>query len=343
MNSEVSYSQESENADDAAGRSMQGVDQCSVPAADSTAPADEGNRLSTLSETEEPIVHKDSIFGKYIYQDRSLPAPNDINNGPKSTKRQSIRPTTLFSAIAAHPLADILVSMDPDSNSIHYRVDTPLVAYHANRVPTSYADTLRTPKTLSEAIHLPEAKDWKKATDLEYNQLLNFGTWTLVPLPPSRKAIKSKWVFRIKRNSKDEVEKFKSRLVACGYSQKEGVDYTETFSPVAQAISIRLFLSIVASRNMEFIEMDTPGAFLRSDIDNEDLYLKQAEGYVDPEHPDWVYKLMKSLYGLKQASKAWFDTINPFLLSLGFQPLDSDPCIYHKYTNGRLAPDRTRQ
>jgi hypothetical protein len=191
------------------------------------------------------------------------------------------------------------------------------------------------PKSYDEIKYLENSSEWYKATDEEIAQLIEFNTWKLVPLPPGRRAIGSTWVFRIKRNANGTITRYKGRLCAQGFSQISGIDYKEIFSPVFRMESFRMFLIIVAARNMHLFQMDVRGAFLNGKL-KEKIYMRRAPGYADPEHPTWVNELMQNLYGLKQAGRVWHDVINPFLISLGFVKNEVDPCVYLKWNNNKL-------
>lgn len=161
----------------------------------------------------------------------------------------------------------------------------------------------------------------------EYDSILQAGTWTLVPLPPGRKAIGNRWVFKIKHKADGSIDRYKARLVAQGFSQKEGVDFNETFAAVAKFSSIRVLLSIGAYQDLEIDQMDAITAFLNGDLD-EEIYMEQPEGFVVPGQEHLVCKLNKSLYGLKQAARQWYKKIDRALRKLGFKRLEADHCVY---------------
>jgi hypothetical protein len=129
--------------------------------------------------------------------------------------------------------------------------------------------------------------------------------WDLVEFPTGRNPIGSKWVYKKKLNAEGKVEKYKARLVAKGYSQVEGIDFGEIFSPVAKLTSIRFMLSVVVAFDFEIEQMDVKTAFLHGYLE-EEIFMKQPEGYVVKEKKELVCKLKKSLYGLKQSPRMWY-------------------------------------
>ena len=183
------------------------------------------------------------------------------------------------------------------------------------------------PTTFKEAMRRDDRAQWKQAAQEEFGSIQAAGTWTLVPLPAGRKAIGCKWVFKLKRKADGSIDRYKARIVAKGYSQKEGVDYTETFAPVAKFSAIRALLSLCAFYDFELHQMDVTTAFLNGDLEQE-IYMTQPEGFVDPTKPHYVCLLHHSLYGLKQAGRSWNEKIDTTLHGLGFSSLKSDSCVY---------------
>ncbi|MFO0359371.1 MAG: reverse transcriptase domain-containing protein, partial [Flavobacteriales bacterium] len=183
------------------------------------------------------------------------------------------------------------------------------------------------PSTFSSAVQGADAAQWKEAMDKELSSLVCNNTWNLVPLPPGRKPIQTRWVFKIKYKADGSIERYKARHVAKGFSQHYGVDYDETFAPVARFSSVRTLLAITAFHDLELHQMDVDTAFLYGEL-KEDIYLTQPEGFEDPQHPDYVCYLNKSLYGLKQAPRVWNETLDAYLLQIGFTCSTADPCIY---------------
>ncbi|GJW47064.1 putative ribonuclease H-like domain-containing protein [Tanacetum coccineum] len=153
--------------------------------------------------------------------------------------------------------------------------------------------------------------------------------WILVDLPFGKKAIGTKWVFRNKRDERSIVVKNKARLVAQGFRQEEGIDYDEVFAPVARIEAIRLFLAFASFMGFPVYQMDVKSAFLYGTIE-EEVYVHQPPGFVDPAHPNKVYKVIKALYGLHQAPRAWYETLSSFLLKNGFRRGTIDKTLFIK-------------
>ncbi|KAD5960655.1 hypothetical protein E3N88_12127 [Mikania micrantha] len=168
---------------------------------------------------------------------------------------------------------------------------------------------------------------WVEAMQLELMQFKKQQVWELVSLPPGKCAIGTKWVFRNKTDEKGQIIKNKARLVVQGFCQEEGIDYDETFAPVARLEAIRLFLAYAALHKLKVFQMDVKSAFLYGKI-KEEVYVCQPPGFEDNKHPDWVYKLDKALYGLKQAPRAWYDTLSTFLLRNNFTRGSIDKTLF---------------
>ncbi|KAK2456670.1 cysteine-rich RECEPTOR kinase [Trifolium repens] len=182
------------------------------------------------------------------------------------------------------------------------------------------------PKNVDEAL---TDDGWIVAMQDELNQFQRNDVWDLVPRPAHKNIIGTKWVFRNKLNEQGEVVRNKARLVAQGYSQQEGIDFTETFAPVARLESIRLLLSYAVNNGITLYQMDVKSAFLNCVI-SEEVYVKQPPGFEDLKNPDYVFKLKKSLYGLKQAPRAWYERLSNFLLENGFQKGQIDNTLFRK-------------
>ena len=192
-----------------------------------------------------------------------------------------------------------------------------------------------TPKTYDEAVSGPDAELWKKAIQDELASLKHCAVWKLVVLSAlsrKAKAIPTKWVFKIKSDGHGNVVRFKARLVVCGYRQKFGRDYDQTFAPVAHAASIRIILALAVSLRLYLRQFDIKTAFLYKELpESQRVYILPPRGVnVPPQH---VLMLLKSVYGLKQASRQWNLHLNKTLHELGFKRSPFDPCVYHLHKN----------
>nr|GFC36798.1 retrovirus-related Pol polyprotein from transposon TNT 1-94 [Tanacetum cinerariifolium] len=151
--------------------------------------------------------------------------------------------------------------------------------------------------------------------------------WELVPRPDQVMMITLKWIYKVKLDELGGILKNKARLVARGYRQEEGIDFEESFAPVARLEAIRIFLAYAAQKNMVVYQMDVKTAVLNSNL-QEEVYISQPDGFVDPNKPNLVYKLKKAHYGLKQAPRAWYDMLSLFLLSQDFSKGSVDPTLF---------------
>ncbi|XP_042982037.1 uncharacterized protein LOC122311522 isoform X1 [Carya illinoinensis] len=186
------------------------------------------------------------------------------------------------------------------------------------------------PSSFTEAA---KHQQWRLAMANEFQALLATNTWTLVPSSGIKNLVGCKWVFRTKRNSDGTVERHKARLVAKGFHQQEGIDFSETFSPVVKPTTIRTILSIAVTECWSLRQLDINNAFLHRDL-QEQVFMTQPIGFINPEYPTHVCCLNKAIYGLKQAPRAWFSKLSTRLLELGFTQSCSDPSLFlYKYSS----------
>ena len=169
----------------------------------------------------------------------------------------------------------------------------------------------------------------------EMESLKKHNVWELVNLSPGKKAIGSKWVFKVKTNADGSIERYKARLVAQGYNQKFGADYDETFCPVVRQESFRLLIAKSVQQGLEMHHVDVNTAFLNGTLE-EEVYLRQPKGFVKEGEQNLVCKLKKSLYGLKQSPRCWNMTLDAHLKSMGFTQSIADPCIYTSSAGGEV-------
>nr|GEY35030.1 hypothetical protein [Tanacetum cinerariifolium] len=180
------------------------------------------------------------------------------------------------------------------------------------------------PKNIKEAM---ANSAWIESMQEELYQFDRLDVWELVDRPFCINVINLKWLWKNKRDEENTVIRNKSRLVAKGYAQKEGVDFEESFTHVARLEAVRLFIAYAAHKSFTVYQMDVKTTFLYGPL-KEEVYVNQPDGFVDPYHPDKVYRLKKALYGLKQALRTWYDELSNFLISKGFSKGSIDPTLF---------------
>ena len=188
------------------------------------------------------------------------------------------------------------------------------------------------PATYKSALKDP---NWQQAMRDEYFALMNNSTWSLVPKPACVNMVPGKWILRDKFNADGSLARYKARYVVRGFTQQEGVDYDETFSPVVKPSTIRVILSLATSQSWPIHQLDVKNAFLHGELN--ETVCAQPAGFVDPARPDHVCLLHKSLYGLKQAPRQWFLLFKQYLLSLGFSASRSDSSLYILHRGTSIA------
>ncbi|KAJ9565087.1 hypothetical protein OSB04_001053 [Centaurea solstitialis] len=194
---------------------------------------------------------------------------------------------------------------------------------------------MKDPVSYSQAIASDNSEKWIDAMNDELKSMADNQVWDLTQLPDGHKAVASKWIFKTKRDCNGNVERYKARLVAKGFTQKDGIDYKETFSPVSKKDSLRIIMALVAHYDLELHQMDVKTAFLNGEL-QEEVYMSQPEGYTLKGQEDKVCKLKKSIYGLKQASRQWYLKFNETINAFGFEENVVDPCIYLKISGRKF-------
>jgi hypothetical protein len=183
------------------------------------------------------------------------------------------------------------------------------------------------PKSFHKAMQRPDANLWYKAAVKEMQAHIENGTWELVKLPPGRKAIGSKWVFKVKRNANGSIERYKARLVAQGFSQCPGIDFDKTFAPTAKWAALCTIFALAALEDWELKLIDISNAYLNGKLRNVKVYMHQPEGFNNC-NGTWVAQLLKGLYGLKQGGREWFKRLEEVLLQLGFSCICANGSIF---------------
>ena len=207
---------------------------------------------------------------------------------------------------------------------------------YALAAETSETEALE-PRNLAEAKSRPDWSLWEKAIDDELLVLKAAGTWELVDAPDGVNIVGSKWVFRAKKDAAGNVVRYKARLVAQGFSQVPGVDYFDTFAPVARLSSIRAILAIAAAEDYEIHQIDIKGAYLNGILTSDEvIFMKQPPGYAT-ESPEKVCKLRKTLYGLKQSGRRWYQKLVEIMVThLKFTRCDVDHAVFFKRQESKL-------
>lgn len=182
------------------------------------------------------------------------------------------------------------------------------------------------PRIVKEAFN---SEDWINAMIEEIDQIKKNDTWTLIPRLKVKNVISTKWIFRNKLNEKGEVIRNKARLVCKGYAQEEGIDYGETFAPMARLEGVRTLLAYFAYNNFKVYQMDVKSAFLNGILE-EEVFIEQPEGFIEDNNKDQVCKLNKDLYGLKQAPRAWYERLHSYLIKIGFIRTSENSNMYMK-------------
>jgi hypothetical protein len=180
------------------------------------------------------------------------------------------------------------------------------------------------PTCFEEAI---QKKEWADAMIAEYQSITKNDVWEIVP--KSKDVVSSKWLFKIKHAANGSIEKYKAIFFAHGFSQKEGINYEETFTPMARYTSIRTIIALTAKMKWKLHQMDVKTTFLNGVIE-EEVYIEQPQGFEIEDMKSHVCRLKKALYRLKQAPRAWYGHIDSFLTSLGFTKSKADSNLYFK-------------
>ncbi|GJQ99313.1 retrovirus-related pol polyprotein from transposon TNT 1-94 [Tanacetum coccineum] len=186
------------------------------------------------------------------------------------------------------------------------------------------------PKNIKEAM---VDHSWIESMQDELNQFERLQVWELVPRPEGKNIIALKWFWNIKCDAENIVVRNKTRLVAKGYRQEEGIDFEESFSLVARLEAVQMFIAYVAHKNITIFQMDVRTVFLNGPL-KEEVFVSQPEGFIDPEFPDHVYRLKNALHGLMQAPRVWCDKLSSFLIKHGFTKGIIDPTLFIRRHEG---------
>ncbi|RVW52456.1 Retrovirus-related Pol polyprotein from transposon RE1 [Vitis vinifera] len=202
------------------------------------------------------------------------------------------------------------------------------------RAFTSSITEIQVPQNIQEAFKYPK---WKAAVDEEVRALEKNGTWEITDLPRGKKPVGCKWIFTVKYKADGNVDRYKARLVAKGFTQSYGIDYQETFAPVAKLNTVRVLLSLAANLDWSLHQLDVKNAFLNGDLE-EEVYMDIPVGLETTSNFNKVCRLRKSLYGLKQSPRAWFERFTKVVKGYGFVQCQSNHTLFVKhFPEGKLA------
>ena len=200
-----------------------------------------------------------------------------------------------------------------------------LDSFHYTQIFNINHIQIKIPSTYKQAINSEHREHWIKAMDKEYYSITNNQTYDLVPLPRDVQPIGCRWVYNIKHDPSGNY-RFKARLVAQGYTQRYGVDFDKTYAPTARLSSLRILLNMAVQYDFVIHHCDVDNAYLNSDIDRNDIYMKQPPGYETDDN--LVCRLNKSLYGLKQSAHLWNNVLISFMTSQNLEQSVCDPCVF---------------
>ncbi|GJV10697.1 retrotransposon protein, putative, ty1-copia subclass [Tanacetum coccineum] len=255
------------------------------------------------------------------------------------TKPDKLEPRIVLRKEASGSLEDLEIIQEEDTHpSIdtslnHEEDDLEMDEPQSDIIPIR---DLGEPANYKAALLDPESDKWLNAMNVEMQSMKDNEVWILVELPPNGKTVGSKWLFKKKTDMDGAVHTYKARLVAKGYTQTPGIDYEETFSPVADIRAIRILIAIVAYYDYEIWQMDVQTAFLNGYL-NEEVYMEQPEGFVNQKYPNRVCKLKCSIYGLKQASRQWNKRFDDEIKKFGFSQNADEPCVYLKASGSNVT------
>ncbi|GJS76473.1 retrovirus-related pol polyprotein from transposon TNT 1-94 [Tanacetum coccineum] len=304
---------------------------------DNPDPAPELQNVSPLADTTVPSQQElDLIFG---------PLYDEFFNDGTSRVNKYFSPTDNSAPQDTHPSTNIHPTSEPTTQTnVHAEENNDNQAEFTNPFYTPVQEIAESssrnidpemcmfaltvsivePKNIKEAM---ADSAWIEAMQEELHQFDRLQVWELVDKPFGKNVIKLKWLWKNKKDEDQTVIRNKARLVAKGYAQEEGIDFEESFAPVARLEAVRIFVAYAAHKSFPIYQMDVKTAFLNGPL-KEEVYVAQPDGFVDPDHPDKVYRLRKALYGLKQAPRAWYDELSKFLISKGFTKGIIDPTLF---------------
>ncbi|KAK4397606.1 Retrovirus-related Pol polyprotein from transposon RE2 [Sesamum angolense] len=243
-------------------------------------------------------------------------------------------PTAAPGHLSVTPTDDLPIALRKGKRSCTAHPLAHSLSFHHLSPIKIFVSSVSIPNTYLEALRHPA---WKMAMDDEMSALISRGTWELVEVTPDTDIVACRWVFTLKFRADGTLDRYKARLVAKGFTQTYGVDYFETFSPVARLNSIRVLFSLAVNLNWTMYQMDIKNAFLYGDL-NGTVYMEQPPGYVaQGEKQRMVCKLKKAIYGLKQSPRAWFDKFSRIIGEFGFSRCQADHSVFVQTTTSGMV------
>ena len=187
------------------------------------------------------------------------------------------------------------------------------------------------PRTIQEVYGRPDRSQWEEAMKEELEKLIRRSTWKIVPKPEGSNIVGSKWVFRLKKDTNGNVTSHRARLVAQGFTQVHGVDFDDTFAPIARMVSIRTVLALAARLDWEIHQVDVKSAYLYGELnDDEVIYMKPPPGKIKICKDGYVLRLLKALYGLKQSGRRWYQVLWKILGDIGLTRSEHDHAVFFR-------------
>lgn len=316
------------NNDDGAWSEDEGADECAVCIegeleAASTLEGGSGAAVQPVQQPAHEDVRDEGL--ENTVGEQGVQVDSELGRGKRAKT-----PSTRYRDFVTHTIRKISPSENSSATSSSSGTPYPITYFvNCERFSVRHRNFLAAVTMGHEPKHFKEAmKDsgWRDAMGKEIRALEDNETWVMETLPPGKKALGSQWIYKIKYKSDGSIERLKARLVIYGNHQVEGIDYNETFAPVAKMVTVRIFLAIAAVKNWEVHQMDVHNAFLHGDL-SEEVYMKVPPGFKNT-NPNMVCRLKKSLYGLKQAPRCWFAKLSTALKNYGFVQSYSDYSLF---------------
>ncbi|GKA15748.1 putative RNA-directed DNA polymerase [Tanacetum coccineum] len=302
----------------------------------------EGDGGSGDFETGGASPDQDSTANSYDPEPESSPIPiptpippqgissNDILSMSPETNNEQVTPRYPVRQNRGVPKRQYQPELTSKSKyPINHYVSTEKLA-NTQKNMVEELSTVAIPNSVQEALKDPR---WRKAIQEEMDALKKNWTWDEVVLPPGKKTVGCRWIFTIKLDSSGKIDRLKARLVAKGYTQKYGIDYRDTFAPVAKINTIRILVSIAANKEWPLRQYDVKNAFLNGNLE-EEVYMDPPPGM---NFGNKVCKLNKALYGLKQSPRAWFGRFSKFMKGIGYKQSDADHTLFVKNNEGKVT------